>query len=443
MGMRSVAIEFDTLPNAKHNDMKQQHVGLNINGLDKSVIAVESSFTLTNGDAYTAWVDYDPWNRGTVRVFLANSNVKPGKPLLQSTLSLCEVLQPSVQQPAFFFGFVASTTVKPFQRHAILKSGMTLGLELAGGAFAPPQANPFFRYVSADYEWTTTNSDSWAVRDFHTWDSVAFLGWPVKHQMACSACWAYAVVASVEAAYGIATNQIAPQLSVEPLFAAMGLTDTKCTAGGSPTQAFEKLVTLDASSGLMGGSNQRAYFKGHEGLMLAVQRQPVVVHIEALADTFISYDGTFKYQDPACYTGSLNHVVLVIGYFINRDDGSQIRIPPPFWIIRNSWGTSWGDGGHMRMAIEGGDGVCGINVLPGIYPIIKIPGDPCRRRSYRGDQDQYGIMNPCGRFPCQEDNEGQRCSCNISQVPQDMRQPFVEVDNGYGSKTCAYGKIWL
>ncbi|CAI5999581.1 unnamed protein product [Closterium sp. NIES-64] len=374
MGMRSVAIEFDTLPNAKHNDMKQQHVGLNINGLDKSVIAVESSFTLTNGDAYTAWVDYDPWNRGTVRVFLANSNVKPGKPLLQSTLSLCEVLQPSVQQPAFFFGFVASTTVKPFQRHAILKSGMSagkyflngvvlvvmaLGLELAGGAFAPPQANPFFRYVSADYEWTTTNSDSWAVR----------------------ACWAYAVVASVEAAYGIATNQIAPQLSVEPLFAAMGLTDTKCTAGGSPTQAFEKLVTLDASSGLMGGSNQatpypvhafeRAYFKGHEGLMLAVQRQPVVVHIEALADTFISYDGTFKYQDPACYTGSLNHVVLVIGYFINRDDGSQIRIPPPFWIIRNSWGTSWGDGGHMRMAIEGGDGVCGINVLPGIYPIIK------------------------------------------------------------------------
>ncbi|CAI5981237.1 unnamed protein product [Closterium sp. NIES-64] len=294
MGMRSVAIEFDTLPNAKHNDMKQQHVGLNINGLDKSVIAVESSFTLTNGDAYTAWVDYDPWNRGTVRVFLANSNVKPEKPLLQSTLSLCEVLQPSVQQPAFFFGFVASTTVKPFQRHAILKSGMSagkyflngvvlvvmaLGLELAGGAFAPLQANPFFRYVSADYEWTTTNSDSWAVR----------------------ACWAYAAVASVEAAYGIATNQIAPQLSVEPLFAAMGLTDTKCTAGGSPTRAFEKLVTLDASSGLMGGSNQatpypvhafeRAYFKGHEGLMLAVQRQPVVVHIEALADTFISYDG--------------------------------------------------------------------------------------------------------------------------------------------------------
>ncbi|CAI7760635.1 unnamed protein product, partial [Closterium sp. NIES-53] len=70
------------------------------------------------------------------------------------------------------------------------------------------------------------------------------------------ACWAYAVVASVEAAYGIALNQAAPPLSVESLFAAMGLTDAnKCTAGGSPTAAFEKLVTLDASSGLTGDSD--------------------------------------------------------------------------------------------------------------------------------------------------------------------------------------------
>ncbi|CAI5498588.1 unnamed protein product [Closterium sp. Naga37s-1] len=191
------------------------------------------------------------------------------------------------------------------------------------------------------------------------------------------ACWAYAVVASVEAAYGIALNQAAPQLSVESLFAAMGLTDAdKCTAGGSPTSAFEKLVTLDASNGLTGVNDlgtsypvaafERALFKGYFGLMLAVRRQPVVVHIEASAGTFFQYDG-----DPACYTGNLNHVVLVVGYFINRDDGSQRRISPPFWVIRNSWGVEWGDKGHMRMGIQGGDGVCGINVLPGIYPVVK------------------------------------------------------------------------
>ncbi|CAI6000967.1 unnamed protein product [Closterium sp. NIES-65] len=250
--------------------------------------------------------------------------------------------------------------------------------------------------------------------------------------LSCSdACWAYAVVASVEAAYGIAKQQSAPRLSVEGLFALMGLTDSdKCSAGGSPTQAFEMLTALDASSGFTGDSDpattalsaplaplssfitlpsspklthfpsfpmqcnnaalssnnaslswsqvttyqvqafERARFKGYVGLMPAVQRQPVVVHIEA-SPTFMLYDGTFKYQDPGCYTGNLNHVVLVIGYFITRNDGSQNRIAPPFWIIRNSWGEEWGKRGNMRMDIQGGDGVCGINVLPGIYPIIK------------------------------------------------------------------------
>ncbi|GJP59855.1 hypothetical protein CLOP_g15504 [Closterium sp. NIES-67] len=240
---------------------------------------------------------------------------------------------------------------------------------------------------------------------------------------------------------------MAPQLSVESLFAAMGLTDTdKCTAGGSPTEAFEKLVTLDAGTALTGDTDpatrypvhafERTQFKGYVGLMLAVQCQPVVVHIEASAATFVGYDGTLKYQDLNCYTGSLNHVVLVIGYFIIRNDGSQNRIAPPFWIIRNSWGVEWGDRGHMRMDIQGGDGVCGINALPGIYPIVKIPEDPCGQNSYWGDGDLQPSMNPCGRFACEATTDsGNNCSCSI---PGGATQSFVEVGNGNVSKTCAY-----
>ncbi|CAI7853322.1 unnamed protein product, partial [Closterium sp. NIES-54] len=167
-------------------------------------------------------------------------------------------------------------------------------------------ASPFPRYVSADYRVAPDKQDSWDVSDYHSWDSVPFLGWPVKDQKDCNACWAFALVASVEAAYGIATNGEAPQLSVESLFAAMGLTS------------------------------------------------------EA-----------------------------------DKNDGSQNRIAPPFWIIRNSWGVEWGDRGHMRMDIQGGDGVCGINVLPGIYPIVKSEAST-------------------------------------------SWQPFIQVANGYGSQTCAY-----
>ncbi|CAI5475979.1 unnamed protein product [Closterium sp. Yama58-4] len=275
-------------------------------------------FTLSSGDYYTAWVDYDQWNRGSIKEYLADSKA------------------------ALFFGFVASNTVKPFLMDVIRSSAVRTGKRWFTGV-------------------TDTDTNECGVmvnlRGMDGGDNgvVYFGGGNANNAASCrcssaplyaatadtvvgtGACWAYALVASVEAAYGIALNQAAPQLSVESLFAAMGLTGTdKCTAGGSPTAAFETLVTLDNSSGLTAAN-----------------------------------DTAFKYQDPACCTGSPNHVVLVVGYFINRDDGSQNRIFPPSWIIRNSWSVGWADSGHMYMDIQGGYGVCRINVLPGIYPIVR------------------------------------------------------------------------
>ncbi|GJP35581.1 hypothetical protein CLOM_g20083 [Closterium sp. NIES-68] len=456
VGTESIAIVFDTLQSIKQSDQSGQHVGLSVNGTEESLVEVESPFTLTDSRTYTAWVDYEPGNPGSIQVFLSDLNVKPGLPLLQKELALRGVLQAGGKQQAFFFGFVASTTVSPFQKHVILSSSVqtgllppksdqmdkrALGLTLSQATYAPSEASPFSRYVSAAYS-LEFGKDKWNFGDSHTWD-VDDLKWPVKNQEDCSACWAYAVVASVEAAYGIATKKPAPQLSVESLFAAMGLTtkEKKCT-GGSPTEAFEKLVTLNGSSGLTENNDQttrypvhafeRAQFRGYVGLLLAVKRQPVVVHIES-AISFYKYDGTFRYQDAECYTGNLNHVVLVIGYNILDDDG---RSAPPFWIIRNSWGVGWGDKGHMRMYIEGGDGVCGINVLPGIYPIVKIQGDPCGSKSYKFDSDKQPTMNPCGRFECQAtSNTGNTCDCNLPGV---FLQPFVKAGNGHGSNTCAY-----
>ncbi|CAI6000983.1 unnamed protein product [Closterium sp. NIES-65] len=328
MGARSIAITFD---------IKESHqrMGLNMNGRGEPVVSKVSPFMLTDGNSYTAWVDYEPGDPGTFRVFLASSNEKPEEPLLlQKGVSLCAVLRPRVKQQraAFSFGFTASTA---FQLHGILFSAVQTGKAILGSpkphslasvlifrlvfsstgapsskvvqtkeqeaTFAPTRASPFSRYVSADFNLSATRADSWSIRDFHTWDNVPFLNWPVKNQNDCNGCWAYAVVASVEAAYGIAKQQSAPRLSVEGLFALMGLTDSdKCFAGGSPTQAFETLTALDASSGLTGDSDlattypvqafERAQFKGYVGLMLAVQRQPVVVHIEA-SPTFMLYDG--------------------------------------------------------------------------------------------------------------------------------------------------------
>ena len=83
------------------------------------------------------------------------------------------------------------------------------------------------------------------------------------------------------------------------------------------------------------------------------------------------YLQVYVYRDPACYTYNLNHAVVVVGYVLEGNDPRAPGFPPPYWIIRNSWGQDWGEGGYMRMAMQGGDGVCGINTLPALVPVIK------------------------------------------------------------------------
>lgn len=57
------------------------------------------------------------------------------------------------------------------------------------------------------------------------------------------------------------------------------------------------------------------------------------------------------FLDPSCRTDKHNHAVNLVGYGTDTTDG-------PYWILRNQWGTGWGQKGYMKMAR--GANQCGV-----------------------------------------------------------------------------------
>jgi len=68
---------------------------------------------------------------------------------------------------------------------------------------------------------------------------------------------------------------------------------------------------------------------------------PVAVAID-VTDSFANYKSGV-WQDPSCKNGEmdLDHCVLVVGY--GTDSGKD------YWIVKNSWGASWGNKGYILM----------------------------------------------------------------------------------------------
>lgn len=190
----------------------------------------------------------------------------------------------------------------------------------------------------------------------------------VKNQARCGSCWAFSTTGSLEAALAIKTGTLNEYSEQELVDCSRAYGNYGCN-GGLMTYAFkyihDKKIAREEDYPYK-GVDQKCSIKKQDNrvtvagfkllakndvatLVNEIRKAPVSVAIEVQRD-FMSYK-TGIYTNARCGS-ALNHGVLAAGFVI--DDKNN------YFIVKNSWGTAWGEQGYIRMAFGTGSGTCGI-----------------------------------------------------------------------------------
>ena len=216
---------------------------------------------------------------------------------------------------------------------------------------------------------------------------------PIKDQGQCGSCWAFSTIQAVESAVALKTGTLY-NLSEQQLVDCDDM-DFGCS-GGWMDNAFS---WINQNNGLC-SEDDYPYVSGNSGMsdkcLTTCNLKPktkVLLHVdipvnsdESLMDVLslqpvsVALEADqpeFQFYSSGVFTGTcgtlLDHGVGLVGYGVNETNNL------PYYILRNSWGTSWGDNGYMYLGrgndpntnkpYNDGKGQCGV-LTKASYPIV-------------------------------------------------------------------------
>lgn len=192
----------------------------------------------------------------------------------------------------------------------------------------------------------------------------------VKNQGSCGSCWAFSAAGVLEGQLKLKKG-ILESLSPQNLVDCSGSFGNYGCKGGLPVLAFKYVIEnkgidsdiaypytakdgsckYDPSRKAATSTSAKQLPSSEAVLQEAVASVgPISVAIDASRPSFFLYKQGV-YNDPSC-SQEVNHAVLAVGYgTLNGQD---------YWLLKNSWSTSFGDQGYILLARNQGN-LCGIS----------------------------------------------------------------------------------